>query len=114
VDRLLRLVDLAEQNGERFERGIQLACQAVLVSPHFLFRVELDPRGCGIGQREALRGECGDHGYPDPQGHHPRRMGPAHAGGARRAERLADVLDHDGGVFLGRTVDHLVVFSSAS
>ena len=35
--------DLAEQHGEPFERGIQLAVKAVLVSPHFLFRVELDP-----------------------------------------------------------------------
>jgi hypothetical protein len=37
-------VDLAEQNGETFERGIQLAVEAVLVSPQFLFRVETDPR----------------------------------------------------------------------
>ena len=42
VDRLVKLVDLAKKNGEQFERGIQLAVQAVLVSPHFLFRVELD------------------------------------------------------------------------
>lgn len=45
VERLTKLVDLAMRNGEPFERGIQLAVQAVLVSPHFLFRVELDPRG---------------------------------------------------------------------
>ncbi len=32
------------QSGDGFERGIQLAVQAVLVSPHFLFRVELDSR----------------------------------------------------------------------
>ncbi len=31
--------------GTRFEAGIQLALQAMLVSPHFLFRVELDPEG---------------------------------------------------------------------
>lgn len=43
VDRLLRAVRLAEQEGESLERGIQLAIQAALVSPHFLFRVELDP-----------------------------------------------------------------------
>src|SRR5579883_9346 len=42
VARLSHLVDLAIQNGDSFERGIQLAIQAVLVSPHFLFRVELD------------------------------------------------------------------------
>jgi hypothetical protein len=42
VNRLLKLTDLAEKNGDSFERGIQVACQALLVSPHFLFRVELD------------------------------------------------------------------------
>ncbi len=44
VARLVALVDLAERDGERFEKGIQLAVEAVLVSPHFLFRVELDTR----------------------------------------------------------------------
>jgi hypothetical protein len=42
IERLLKLVELAEQNGDRFERGVQLALQAVLVSPHFLFHVESD------------------------------------------------------------------------
>jgi hypothetical protein len=44
VARLIRFVDLAAENGESFERGIQLAVEAVLCSPQFLFRVELDPR----------------------------------------------------------------------
>ena len=43
VDRLVRFVRLAQSQGDGFERGIQLAVEAVLVSPHFLFRVELDP-----------------------------------------------------------------------
>ena len=43
VDRLLRYVDLAKQKGDSFERGIQLGVQAILVSPHFLFKVEIDP-----------------------------------------------------------------------
>src|SRR5262249_5437133 len=42
VGRLMKFVDLAEQNGESFEGGIQLAVKAILVSPQFLFRVELD------------------------------------------------------------------------
>ncbi|MEO6811323.1 MAG: DUF1592 domain-containing protein [Isosphaeraceae bacterium] len=42
LDRLLTLFDMALKDGERFERGIQLAVEAVLVSPHFLFRVEYD------------------------------------------------------------------------
>jgi mono/diheme cytochrome c family protein len=40
VAALVKLVALAGQNGDRFEQGIRLAVQAVLVSPHFLFRVE--------------------------------------------------------------------------
>ncbi len=42
VARLTRFVELAEQNGQPFEKGIQLAFEAALVSPHFLFRVEMD------------------------------------------------------------------------
>ena len=41
VDRLVKFVDLAQKQGDNFERGVQLALQAVLVSPHFLFRGEL-------------------------------------------------------------------------
>ena len=44
VERLLRYVTLAQKQGESFERGIQLAVQAILTSPHFLFRVETDPK----------------------------------------------------------------------
>ncbi len=44
VARLFKLVDLVQSQGDSFERGIQLAVQAVLASPQFLFRVELDPR----------------------------------------------------------------------
>ncbi len=47
TSRLLGLVELALRNGDSFERGIQVAVQAVLVSPHFLFRVELDSRPRG-------------------------------------------------------------------
>lgn len=43
VDRLLRFVSVAVRQGDTFERGIQLALQAVLVSPNFLFRGELQP-----------------------------------------------------------------------
>ena len=44
VDRLVKLVERTEAAGERWEAGVQLAMQAVLVSPKFLFRVELDNR----------------------------------------------------------------------
>jgi mono/diheme cytochrome c family protein len=44
LDRLVGLYDLALKNGDGFEKGIQLAIEAVLVSPHFLFRVEPETR----------------------------------------------------------------------
>lgn len=40
---LLGLVQLAGAEGDEFARGIQLALQAILTSPHFVYRVELDP-----------------------------------------------------------------------
>jgi hypothetical protein len=43
VDRLMKLVELADGEGENFAGAIGVALQAILVSPHFLFRVELDP-----------------------------------------------------------------------
>ena len=45
VDRVLELVTLAQAEGESFAGAIGLGIQAMLVSPHFLFRVELDPEG---------------------------------------------------------------------
>ncbi len=44
LDRLAQLVKLATDDGDSFEAGIRLAVQAVLVSPHFLFRVEIEPK----------------------------------------------------------------------
>lgn len=43
VDRLARIVQIAQDQGENFETGVQYALQAVLISPHFLFRMEDDP-----------------------------------------------------------------------
>jgi hypothetical protein len=45
VQRLVALVQLAQQEGDTLENGLRLALQAMLVSPHFLFRVERDPQG---------------------------------------------------------------------
>jgi hypothetical protein len=47
---LLQLVNTVQQRGDSLERGIGVALQAVLVSPHFLFRIEQDP-----GRAEAYR-----------------------------------------------------------
>jgi hypothetical protein len=41
LERLVGLVQTTVDDGDSFESGIQLALQAVLVSPHFLFKVEL-------------------------------------------------------------------------
>jgi len=43
VAELARFVDEAKKEGLNVEQGIQLSIQAMLVSPHFLFRVERDP-----------------------------------------------------------------------
>jgi cytochrome c553 len=43
VASLLRFVDLATADGQSAEQGVQLAVQAMLTSPHFLFRIERDP-----------------------------------------------------------------------
>jgi hypothetical protein len=43
VRRLFRMVQLAREQGDAPEVGVKLALQAVLVSPHFLFKIEQDP-----------------------------------------------------------------------
>jgi mono/diheme cytochrome c family protein len=43
VERSLALYDSAEKKRQRFELRVRAALLRVLVSPHFLFRVELDP-----------------------------------------------------------------------
>ena len=42
VDRLVRLFKFADQPGEPFEAAVKHALKAVLVSPHFMFRIERD------------------------------------------------------------------------
>ena len=43
VDALVGFVEQARGEGRSVEQGLQLAIQAMLVSPHFLFRIERDP-----------------------------------------------------------------------
>jgi len=43
VDRLVALIDQVKQAGDSFDEGLKLALRALLVSPHFLFHVEIDP-----------------------------------------------------------------------
>lgn len=40
VNQLTSLISMARKHGDSFEEGIVLAIQAMLVSPHFLFRIE--------------------------------------------------------------------------
>jgi hypothetical protein len=54
VERCLGLFDQALAAGEEFEDGVRLALARVLVSPHFLFRVELDPPGAQANQNYPL------------------------------------------------------------
>ena len=50
VEKIYAIYKLAEDEGERHEDRIRLALCRVLVSPHFLFRVENDPPGAKAGQ----------------------------------------------------------------
>lgn len=43
IGRLVDLFNRSRASGESFESGIQLALKAVLISPHFLFKMEADP-----------------------------------------------------------------------
>jgi hypothetical protein len=52
VDRLAKLVQLARDQKEPIERGMQLVVEAVLASPHFLFKVEQDGEGSSTEPRE--------------------------------------------------------------
>ena len=44
-ERLTKVYKAARAEGENYEGGVRLALSAVLVSPHFLYRVEADPAG---------------------------------------------------------------------
>jgi hypothetical protein len=54
LDRLVKLVRQAEQQGDSFEQAVQMALEALLVSPHFLFRVELDPGPVAAGSAHPI------------------------------------------------------------
>jgi len=51
VEALAKFADRAVADGQKWEAGIQLAIQAMLCSPKFLFRVELDSRSDSPEQR---------------------------------------------------------------
>lgn len=43
INKFTGLVSLAQRQGDLFEEGLVQAIQAILVSPHFLFRIEKEP-----------------------------------------------------------------------
>lgn len=50
IERILRTYDAAEKEGEKYEERLRLALCRILISPSFLFRIELDPRGAKAGE----------------------------------------------------------------
>jgi hypothetical protein len=54
VKRLFTFVQDAQREGEGLEAGLKRAVTALLVSPHFLFRVELDRGGRGVKDPQPL------------------------------------------------------------
>jgi uncharacterized protein DUF1592/uncharacterized protein DUF1588/uncharacterized protein DUF1587/uncharacterized protein DUF1585/uncharacterized protein DUF1595/cytochrome c len=59
IDKLAGLVSLVQKQGDSFEEGICQSLQAILVSPHFLFRIEQDRRSAAPGASQAI----GDHEF---------------------------------------------------
>jgi hypothetical protein len=56
IERLMNLRNRARQAGADEEEAFKAALQAVLVSPHFLFRIELDPADMAAGAIRELNG----------------------------------------------------------
>ncbi|QOY90545.1 DUF1592 domain-containing protein [Paludibaculum fermentans] len=56
VASLLKFVALAKEHGQSTEQGIQLALQAILVSPNFLFHIERDPNPADPGAVHPVSG----------------------------------------------------------
>jgi hypothetical protein len=54
VNRLAGFVEMVLKDGGSYPEAMRLAVQAVLVSPHFLFRWELDPENLPAGQTRDL------------------------------------------------------------
>ncbi|MES2460960.1 MAG: DUF1592 domain-containing protein [Armatimonadota bacterium] len=54
IGRFSSLVSLAQKQGDSYEEGICLAMQGILVSPHFLFRIEKDAQTPAKGQPHLL------------------------------------------------------------
>jgi hypothetical protein len=51
LEPLLKLVALAQKQGDSLEEGVRVSLQAILMSPNFLFRIERDPAGAAGAYR---------------------------------------------------------------
>ena len=51
LEPLLKLVALAQKQGDSLEEGVRVSLQAMLMSPNFLFRIERDPVGAAGAYR---------------------------------------------------------------
>ena len=56
VDRLVRLTRTAHTHAMSFEKGLQLALQVILVSPNFLYKLEVDPDANNAKVTRSLNG----------------------------------------------------------
>jgi mono/diheme cytochrome c family protein len=55
TERLLSLYQMVRREGDSFEQGLQVALQAMLVSPHFLFRIEREaPSNAGADSMRSV------------------------------------------------------------
>jgi mono/diheme cytochrome c family protein len=54
IDKLAGLISLVQKQGDSFEEGLCQSLQAMLVSPHFLFRIEQGRRSTAAGDSLAI------------------------------------------------------------
>lgn len=54
IDKLVSLVSLAQKQGDSFEEGLCQSLQAMLVSPHFLFRIEQSRNSTGAENSQTI------------------------------------------------------------
>ncbi len=107
--RLVKLFELATKQGEPFHTALKLPMKAVLVSPHFLYRIEEDPKNPD-DVRDHQRLRVRDAAELLPLVHHAgrgvvRARGEGHAPQARDARRPgeADAQGPEGAVRCRRT-----------
>lgn len=60
LDRLMNLFDLADKQGEAFNDAVRVALEGVLISPFFLYRLELEQPGKPSGSASSISAPVGD------------------------------------------------------